>query len=395
MNILSVHNRYLYRGGEDESSELENSLLRAKGHEVVEYVADNHDIRGRLLVEIGARSLWNPRTYTKARQVIREKKIDLVKVDNFFPQISPAIFYAASAEGVPTVQALRNFRLLCPGALFYRNGAVCEDCVGRVVPWPAVLHGCYRNSRAQTFAPAAMTSVHKMMGTWRSRVTAYVALSEFSRNKFVDSGFPPDKIFVKPNFVQDVGVGGGASGTAIFVGRLSPEKGISTLLDAWKLVGHRIRLKIVGTGPLEGMVREAAAINPDIEYLGQRPLDETYELMGSSMALIFTSNWYETFGRTIAEAYAKGTPVIGANLGNMTTMITHGVTGRHFEPGNAQSLAEQVNWMLDHPAEWQQMREAARHVYEDLYAPERNYRMMMSIYRNAMTMKAVPLHEND
>lgn len=387
MNILSVHNRYLFRGGEDQSSELENALLRKKGHNVVEHVADNHSIGGQFLVGVGARSVWNPASYSKLRECIRTNKIDLVKIDNFFPQVSPAVFYAANAERVPAVQALRNFRLLCPGAVFFRDGKVCEDCLGKAIPWPGIVHGCYRKSRAQTLAPAAMASVHKMAGTWARRVTAYVALSEFSRTKFIQGGLPAEKLFVKPNFVPDNGVGDGKAGYALFVGRLSPEKGLDLLLSAWNRIGSRLQLKIVGVGPLESMVREHAAANSGIEYLGEKPIAETYELMGNAMALVFPSQWYETFGRTVAEAFAKGTPVIASNLGTMSTMVSHQSTGLHFDPGSPESLAQQVEWMLANPRQWHAMRTTARQTYERLYTPDRNYQMMMSIFEAAITSK--------
>jgi glycosyltransferase involved in cell wall biosynthesis len=389
LNILSVHNRYLFRGGEDQSSELENSLLRAKGHNVFEYIADNHTISGQFLIGVGARAVWNPSSYAHIRDCIRSNRIDLVKIDNFFPQISPAVFYAAAAEGVPTVQTLRNFRLLCPGAVFFREGKVCEDCLGKGVPWPGILHGCYRRSRAQTLAPAVMSSLHRAAGTWRNRVTLYVALSEFSRNKFIEGGLPVDRLFVKPNFVPDCGVGDGREGFALFAGRLSPEKGLDVLLSAWSRIGGRMKLKIVGAGPLEPMVREQAAVNPAVEYLGEKPLSETFDLMGKAIALIFPSSWYETFGRTVAEAFAKGTPVIASNLGTMSTMVSHRSTGLHFEPGNPDSLAEQVEWMVSHPEAWAAMRANARAAYESLYTPDRNYQMMMSIFEAAIARKDV------
>ena len=395
MRILSIHNRYLQRGGEDESSKLEVALLREKGHQVFEQAADNHQIEGRSLVGIGLRSIWNPASYSRTRELIREHQIDLVKVDNFFPQISPAIFYAAHAAGIPTVQSLRNYRLICPGATFFRDGKVCEDCKTKLVPWPSLLHGCYRESRAQTLAPAAMATAHRMAGTWKNRVTAFIALSEFSRRKFIEGGLPADRIHVKPNFVFDHGIGDGKDASAVYVGRLSPEKGVDTLLSGWRRIGERLKLKIVGGGPLEPAVRECAASVPSIEYLGPRSLEETYEIIGNATVLIFPSTCYETFGRSVAEAFAKGTPVIASNLGNIATMVTHRVNGLHFESGSAESLAGQVEWMLEHSAEWRAMRLAARTTYEELYSPARNYQMMMDIFDRAVAAKPLrPIREN-
>lgn len=380
MNILSVHNRYIYRGGEDESRELENSLLRSHGHNVFEYLADNHNIVRQSMIGVGLRSVWNGETYSSIRKVIRSKRIGLVKIDNFFPQISPAVLYASRAEGVPTVQALRNFRLLCPGATFFRDGKVCEDCLGKVVPWPGILHGCYRNSQTVTIGPALMASAHRVAGTWERCVTGYIAMSMFSREKFIEGGLPKEKIFVKPNFVMDSGVGAGKGGYALFVGRLSAEKGIEVLLSAWKRIGSRLPLKIIGIGPLEPQVREAVAGNSQIEYLGQKSLAETYELMGDAFALVFPSQWYETFGRVVAEAFAKGTPVIGSNLGTIRTIVSHQRTGLHFDSGDPASLAEQVEWLIAHPDERLQMRVAARQEYEKNYTPERNYEALIRIY---------------
>ena len=380
MNILSVHNRYLQRGGEDESTELENSLLRTHSHNVVEYMVDNHDLQHQALIGIGVRSIWNHNSYLGIRELIRRHQIDLVKVDNFFPQISPAVFYAARAERVTTVQTLRNFRLACPGAVFFRDGKVCEDCLGKMFPWPGVIHGCYRKSRAQTIAPALMSYVHGVSGTWKKCISAYIALTEFSRDKFIEIGLPEEKIFVKPNFVIDGGMGSGDGDFALYVGRLSPEKGIDLLLSGWKIIGSRLRLKIVGTGPLEEEVKKAAAVNPAITFLGQLPLAEAYELMGKASVVIFSSKWYETFGRTVAEAFAKGTPVIAANVGTMRTMVKHQVNGLHFDPNATESLVEQVEWMLAHRDNWREMRIAARQTYESHYTPERNYEMLIQIY---------------
>jgi glycosyltransferase involved in cell wall biosynthesis len=388
LNILTIHNRYLQRGGEDESSELENSLLREKGHNVIEHVADNHDLSRQFLVGVGIRSIWNQSSYTAIRNVIKAENIELVKIDNFFPQISPAVFYAAEAEGVATVQALRNFRLACPGAIFFRDGKICEDCTGKIFPWPGVMHGCYRNSRALTLAPAAMASVHRIAGTWRNHVSVYVALSEFSRDKFIEHGLPSQKIAVKPNFVRDNGIGDGAGRYALFVGRLSPEKGIDLLLSAWESIGSKLKLKIIGSGPLEDSVRECAAVNPAVEYLGRKSLAETYDYMGNAMALIFPSKWYETFGRTVAESFAKGTPVIASCIGTMKTMVTQGVTGLHFDPTRTETLVERVEWMLGNEEQWKKMREAARREYEARYTPQRNYEMMMEIFEKARTKRA-------
>jgi len=387
MNILSVHNLYLHRGGEDVSTEYEIALLRESGHNVVEYRSDNHSLVGDSMFEVGIRSIWNQQAYRQIVNLVRERKIDLVKIDNFFPQISPAVYYAAHFAGVPSVQTLRNYRIGCPGALLYRNGSICEKCVGKNFAWPGILHGCYRGSHIVTAAPALMSALHRVAGTWQHRVTAYVALTDFSRDKFVEIGLPAEKIFVKPNFAPDTGTRPGAGGYALYVGRLSQGKGVDTLIEAWKLLGNPIKLKIVGSGPLHGEFATATATS-SVELLGEQPLARVYELAGDASMVIFPSTWFETFGRIVAESFALGTPVIAARLGSMPAMIDHQKSGLLFEPGDSQSLAAQVRWMLDHKERWPAMRAAARAAYEQNYTPARNYQRMMEIYSWAISKQS-------
>jgi len=380
-----AHNRYRQRGGEDESTDAEMALLRSHGHEVVELIEDNKELSGSSLPRAALDTVWSRASYEKARRTIRSRRVDVLHVQNSFPRISPSVYYAARSEGVPVVQTLRNYRLLCPNALFFREGRVCEDCLGKTLPWPGLLHACYRDSRAATAPVAAMLTAHRAMGTWRDAVDVYVSLSEFARGKFVEGGLPKDRIVVKPNFVHpDPGPGMGRGGFALFVGRLSPEKGVDTLLDAWDRLKVRLPLKIVGDGPLADRVEGAAAASPRrIEWLGRRPVGEVYELMGEASVLVFPSEWYETFGRVAAEAFAKGTPVIAAEIGAISELVEHGRTGLRFRPGDAEDLARKVQWAVNHPTELARMRLEARGEYERRYGAEANYHRLMEIYEMA------------
>ena len=211
-------------------------------------------------VRLALKTVWSSESYHILRRRLRERPYDLIHVQNFFPLISPAIYYAAQAEGVRVVQSLRNYRLLCPNAALFRDGRLCEDCVGRSVPWPGVVHKCYRGSRGATASVAAMLAVHRQLRTWQRMVDVYVALTGFARDKLIEGGLPADKIMVKPNFVAgDPAPGDGAGGYALFVGRLSPEKGLGTVLEAWQRLRGALPLKIVGEGPLAASVEEAAA----------------------------------------------------------------------------------------------------------------------------------------
>jgi glycosyltransferase involved in cell wall biosynthesis len=230
-----------------------------------------------------------------------------------------------------------------------------------------------------------MLAVHRAMGTWREGVDAYIALTEFSRQKLVASGLPADKMFVKPDFVHPApAVGNGEGGYALFVGRLSEEKGIGTLLAAWKQLAAETPLKIVGDGPLANTVKSATDKTPAIEWLGQVSRERVAELMQRASLLVFPSIWYETFGLVIVEAFAVGLPVVASNLGTMSTLVQHRQTGLHFRPGDADDLVTQVRWAKSHPAEIQEMRRAARREFEAKYTADRNYDMLLNIYQTAM-----------
>jgi glycosyltransferase involved in cell wall biosynthesis len=386
VNILSIHNLYQIRGGEDESREAEETLLRNMGHDIDTYEENNFKINEISRVEAAARTLWSYDSYRIVTQHLEHKPYDLVHIQNFFPLISPAVHHAAKRKGIPVVQTLRNYRLLCANGCFFRDGRVCEDCVQPAVPYPALVHACYRDNRSATAVVTAMQLFHRLIGTWSKTVDAYITISQFARNKFIQNGLPADKIFVKPNFVsRDPGLGAGDEHYAVFVGRLSPEKGVGVLLESWQQLGPHIPLKIIGDGPLSDRVAAAAEQHPQIEWLGRRPLTEVYDLIGGATFLVFPSEWYETFGRVAVEAFAKGTPVIASKIGAIAELVDHERTGLLFNPGDADDLVEKVNWFLAHPHEVALMRQAARAEFEAKYTAERNYDLLMSIYKSVLS----------
>ncbi|MDY6937528.1 MAG: glycosyltransferase family 4 protein [Cyanobacteriota bacterium] len=395
MRILSVHNRYQIRGGEDESREAEERLLRSMGHHVDVYEQNNEQIRELGKVRVAIKTVWSQDTYRSVRNILQQDRYDLIHVQNFFPLISPSVYYAAASVGVPVVQTLRNYRLLCPNAQFFREGKVCEDCLGKAIPWPGVARGCYRGNRAGSAAVAAMIATHRGLGTWTKMVDRYIAISQFAQAKLLEGGLPKDKMVVKPNFVSpDPGVGTGSGGYALFVGRLSHEKGLGTLLDAWKRLSISVPLKIVGEGPLADEVRQLSQDLPQVEWLGRRPLPEVYRLMGEAMFLVFPSEWYETFGRVAVEAFAKGTPAIAANIGAISELVDPGRTGLLFQPGDPTDLAQQVEWILAHPQERANMRLAARSEFEAKYTEEENYRQLIGIYQQVLASRQTREQDN-
>jgi glycosyltransferase involved in cell wall biosynthesis len=383
--VLLCHNYYQQPGGEDESFAAEGRLLESAGYRVLRYTAHNNAVNAMRPWGVARRTFWNGEAYRAVRTLIRREKPQILHCTNTFPLISPAVYYAARREAVAVVQALRNYRLLCPGALFLRDGRPCEDCLGRALPWPGVLHRCYRGSRAGSAVVAGMTFAHRALGTWGRVVDLYYTPSRFARRKFLQAGFPPIRVAVKPNFVApDPGPGTGAGGYALFAGRLSEEKGIATLLAAWRVLAANVPLKIAGDGPLAGEVRRAADEDRRIQWLGRRSSAEVLDLVGDATCLLAPSLTYETFGRTVVEAFAKGTPAIASRRGALAELITHEATGFLCEPGDPRDVAAQVGRLTGDPEAAGRMRLEARREYETKYGPEANLRTLEAIYDRAL-----------
>ncbi len=387
--VLMVHNRYLIRAGEDASTDAEVRALREYGWEVDLYEEDNARIAELGGLRTGLRAIWSRESYREVSHRLRRQPYDVVHVQNFFPLISPAAHYAARRAGVPVVQSLRNYRLLCAASTLHRDGKICGDCVGKMLPWPAVRHGCYRGSKPATASIATMLTVHRAARTWHRCVDSYIALSKFARDQFILNGFDADKIAVKPNFVlPDPGIGPGDGRYALFVGRLAPEKGLGTLLDAWQRIGERLPLKIVGDGPLAAEVAARARAIPGVSICGALPLPRVYELMGRASLQLVTSEWYEPFGRVVVEAFAKGTPVIASEIGAMAELVDHGQNGLRYKAGSPDGLSRQVfNW-LSHPDMHANMRRAARAAFEARFTADQNAKQLDAIYRRAAVNSA-------
>ncbi|MCU1335637.1 MAG: glycosyltransferase [Bryobacterales bacterium] len=381
--ILLIHNSYQQAGGEDRVFDLEVRLLQANGHRVYQYQDHNRRVPGMGRMELVLGTIWNNSSYRDVTALIQRERIGLVHVHNTFPLISPSVYYAARKAGVAVVQTLHNYRLLCPDAKLMRQGKVCEDCLGRSIPWPGVVRGCYQGSRCATAVTAAMTSTHRLLGTWSKCIDQYVALTEFARSKFIEGGLPAAKIAVKPNFI-DPDPGCGRPGDyALFVGRLSPEKGLATLIEAWDRLANPIPLRVIGDGPLSPQILAAAARNPRIQWMGALPASEVRRQMQSARFLVCPSIWYESFGMIIVEAFSTGLPVIASNLGAMAELVEHERTGLLFTPGDPADLARIVQFALDRPQLLDYMRMRARREYEQHYTASTNYHLLMSIYEDA------------
>lgn len=377
-----VHNAYQQRGGEDAVVDAEIKLLRSYGHKVVEYRRSNEELNKMSRSSAALQTFWSRGAAHKAAELITLENIDVVHCHNTFPLISPAVYWAAARARVPVVQTLHNFRLICPQALMLRNDAPCEDCVGHV-PWRGVMHGCYRDSRLQTGVLAGMITAHRVLGTWRDKVARYIALNEFCRQKFIQGGLPANRIVVKPNFV-DAGPAPVSIKRlgALYVGRLSQEKGISVLATAMRRLQGRVGLTVVGVGPQADLLDNL----PGVRLLGALPGNEVMELMRHTQMLVLPSICYENFPRTLVEAFGCGLPVVASRLGGMAHLIDHDRNGLLFDAGSANALAAAMDSLASDPQRCAEMGLAARQTYEESLTPEINYKMLMQIYEDALSV---------
>ena len=383
-----LHNRYLQPGGEDISFQVETDMLRQNGDEVVVYEESNERIAELGNLRTGLRAVWSTQAYRELCKMLNDTQFDVMHVQNFFPLISPAAYYAASRYDVPVVQSLRNYRLHCLPGTFYRDGTICDKCRQMHLPWPGVWHRCYRNSALGSTSVAAMLWLHKLIGTWQHKVDIYVALSDFARDQYVLGGLPEHKIVRKYNFVDPVPQPGtGAGGYALFVGRFEHVKGIGALLDAWKSIAGRIPLKLVGDGPLADDVEAACRNMPGLERLGWQSPERVFELIGDAKFVIVPSAYYEPFGRVVSEAFAKGTPVVGSRAGALTELIDDGRTGLLFEPNNVTDMAEKIRRMADDQDLAGQMREEARRKFNAEFTAKVNYAQIKQIYERAIAAR--------
>ncbi len=386
--VLLVHNYYRIPGGEDTALENEKQLLEEQGHFVCLYTRSNREmdsfsVRQKLLLPLT--SLFSLRTYREVKKLIRANRIDIVHVHNTLPLVSPSVYYAAFACGKPVVQTLHNFRLLCPAAVFMRDGKVCEDCVNKGLKC-AVRYRCYRNSRVQSLMSVAILTFHRFLGTYRRLF--YICLTDFNREKLLllnrggkKKRIVPEKVFVKPNFVKQSSLfsakNAGKRDQYLYVGRLEKLKGIHVLLEAWRAFPEK-KLFLCGNGPEEEWVRSYIDVNylTGVEMLGMRPHEEVLRLMAESRALILPTLCYEGQPMVILESYAAGTPVVASDIGNAGDMVEPGVTGVRFTCKDAASLREAVAQMEER-TDWD-----TKTAYRERYGPERNYELLKRIYES-------------
>lgn len=383
MRILVAHNHYQQRGGEDAVFAHETAMLERAGHEVHRYIVHNDAIDGFQAKAAAFATAPYSGASRKAFDIeLARIAPDVVHVHNYFPLLTPSVFYACAARGIPVVHTLHNFRMMCANGFLLRNGEICEKCI-KGSPFWAVAHRCYRGSATGSLALARMISAQRRWRTWHEKVTRFIVLTQFERRKFIEAGVPEDRICLKPNYVPDpdVHTQGPPDERAgvLYVGRLSAEKGLRTLIEAWR--DFDAPLRIAGDGPLMDELRKSAPAN--VSLLGHLPSEQVHAEMARAALLVMPSNWYEGFPVTLVEALACGLPVAASRIGSLQEVVRDGETGVLFRPNHATDLVRTLKPLLDDKTRLAGMSSSARSCYEQNYTADKNLQMLQAVYEEA------------
>jgi glycosyltransferase involved in cell wall biosynthesis len=401
MRVLVVHNRYrsAQPSGENSVVDYEAALLAEHGCVVERFEADSDEIASWSMSQratLPGRVVWSPAAAKGVKAAIARFEPDVVHFHNTFPLLSPAAIRAAKSTGVPVVLTLHNFRPICAAGTFTRGGRVCEDCLHRVAPFGAVRHGCYRESRTASLPLVAMSAVHRKLGTWTEHVDALLFPSEFARAKYVEAGWPARKCFVKYNTAPDTeGLRSGVGQGFVCVSRLSWEKGVDLLVDAWReaFPDDETTLTVIGSGPDEHELKQRAAGIASIEFAGRLSHEDTIQRIARARALVIPSRCFEVFPRVVAEAYSVGVPVIASRIGSLAEVVDDGHTGLHVELGSPRSLARALQRLETAASEALVLGRAARRAYDERYGPRASADDLLRAYASVCrTPGAVAQH---
>jgi glycosyltransferase involved in cell wall biosynthesis len=393
MKVLLLHNRYREAGGEDAVVSSESYMLRCRGLDVIELQVSNESAGNyRAILKAGLASCWSYDSYRAVREICARERPDVAHLHNFWMKLSPSVHAACHSEGVATVQTLHNFRLLCANALFLRDGRPCEDCLG-ALPWRGVLRRCYRDSSVASAAVAGMVMYNHCRGTWQKDVDAFIALSSHSRSKFVTGGLPADRIFIKPNVVEDLGTPQSPPSSSciiVYAGRLSGEKGVNILLEAWSRahLPSSARMVLIGDGPLhqnlQAKAKDLGLRPPHVIFRHKLPNPEVLHFIANARAVVVPSICYENFPRAVVEAFVSGRPAIVSDIGALGEIVRHNELGIKFRAGDVVALSAALERLISDDAHVDRMGRNARAEYESTFAPGHNFQMLMKIYDFAM-----------
>lgn len=393
-HIVMLHNRYQYAGGEDASTQAEIAVLRQFGHPVT-YLEEHNDQIKQFnsfdKIKLFFTTAWNPQQAKTLRSQLITLKPDILHVQNFFPLFSPSVHKAAKSLNIPTIQHLRNFRLGCLNGYLYRHEQICEVCLGHN-PWKGITYRCYRGSFPSSLAVWNMISLNRWRRTWQKEVDAFITPSRFAAEKLIEIGIKSDRLYVKPNVTPDPLINQDIpplpqQPTFLYLGRLSPEKGVMILLQAWKNLNQpQWQLNIIGDGPqretLQQFIQETNLNN--ITLVGHKPMSQVIEAIKQATVVVVPSQWYETFGRVVIEAFSCGRGVLVSNLGALSELVQEGKNGFLITPHDIEEWRERLDWCGRHPSQINSIGQQARQFYRENYTPQINYQELMKIYLTVM-----------
>jgi glycosyltransferase involved in cell wall biosynthesis len=380
VKILLVHNEYGKFSGEEAVVQSLSRLLAEHGHQVHHFSRSSANIPDMRLGEIRAffSGIYSFSSKKAMRQYLREFKPDIVHIHNLFPLISPSILPVCRKAGIPVVMTVHNYRLVCPNGLHMTHGQICEKCSGGK-EWWCVIRNC-EGSFFKSFGYALRNYIARTLRLFHDNVAIYACLTEFQRQKLIDAGFQESRIVVIPNMCNVQGAESATNGEYVgFVGRISPEKGIDVLLQCAKILKH-IPFKVAGD--FESDICKSAP--PNVEFCGFLQGDDLDMFRQQMRIAVMPSIWYETFGLVLAEAASYGKPVIVSRLGAMAEIVEDGRTGLHFEPGNAEDLAEKIQYLWDNPDMCKEMGRAGRAKVLREYSSEKYYQRLMDVYNKVL-----------
>lgn len=383
MRILQLHNHQSSLGGAMEVLAHEGEMLSGAGHEVEQYTLPAAEEMGLSALRSGAKAVWNLEAAREVSRRVATFRPDVMHVHTPFPLMSPSVFRAAHAAGVPAVTTLHSYRYSCVVGTCVRDGSICEDCVGSRLKLPGIRHACYHDSRAASTALTLGLGVHRAVGTFHRAVTRYLTLTDFARRLLIRDGYPADRIVVKPNSVPDPGAEGrreGGDRVVFFAARLVDIKGVRTLLDAWAKRPTGLRLVVAGDGELRPLVEQRAAADPSIEYVGWLGEAEVTTRMRDAEVVVVPSQWYEGLPLVVLKSLAVGTPLLVSDLANLSEDVIADGVGWSFGMGSAESLAEQLADIAAKPERSRGLRERARQTYVQKYTPEVDLARLERIY---------------
>ncbi|MGB3685862.1 MAG: glycosyltransferase family 4 protein [Ornithinimicrobium sp.] len=387
--VLQMHNHHATLGGAMEVLADEAALLTEAGHDVQQLTLPAAEDMGLNPLQAGTRAIWNLPLTKDLKRRIDSFAPDVVHVHTPFPLMSPAIFRTASTRGVPTVTTLHSYRYSCIAATCLRDGAICEDCVGKSVKWPGIRHRCYHDSLGASSALTAGLALHRRLGTFDRHVDRFITLTDFAKDLLIRDGIRAEQIVVKPNSVPDPGEPDPGlpprDDFVLYAGRLVPEKGIDTMLRAWSKVSGERELRIAGSGDLIDQVTAAAAIDSRIKPLGWLSMDETLDQMRRAALVLIPSEWYEGLPLVLLRAQSVGAPIVISDLENISRELLMDEAGVTFKVGDPKDLAQNLQGILDDPERGMRLGANARAAYLRRYTPTRNVAALEEIYGSLST----------